>query len=621
MVREYPGGYWGKILRVNLTEKKIKVEALPGEEILRRWIGGRGLGVWYMLEEVDPKINPLNPENKLFILTGPITATGYPTSGRWVSVTKSPLTDTVHDSNAGGNFGAQLKQAGFDGIIIEGASDEPLWLWIHDGEAELRSAKDLWGRDTRETTLMIRENLGDKNVSVLAIGPAGENKVLFAALMADWTRAAARGGHGAVLGAKKLKAIAVKGTQRVPLKDRKKFVDVLREHIKMVNESPVAYAALPELGTAMAVNIINEAGFFPVENFRYGYHELADNISGETLAATILIGRDPCAYCPIQCGRHTKVTDEKYKGEGGGPEYETIGMLGGNLGIFNIKAVAKANYMANELGMDTIELGGTLGVFFELYERGLIKDSDLEGLNGLKPTWGNEDAVLKLIELIAYRRGIGKILADGAYRLAARYNMTRIAPTVRKQTWAAYDPRGAKGQALSYATSNRGGCHLRGYMIKREVFGLFELLDRFSEENKAKPVIYAQNLKAVVDSMIVCEFLTYVYELPYLADALNAVTGWNITVKEFLRIGERIYNAERMFNVRSFGDGKKYDTLPERFLKEPLPRGFSKGQTVHLERMLGEYYRIRGWKEGRPTKDKIRELGLEKYMGEAEFPE
>ena len=612
---EYSSGYWGKILRVNLTERKIITEPLPGQEVLRMWIGGRGLGVRYFLEEVNPKIDPLGNENKIIILTGPLTATGYPTSGRCVSLTKSPLTETIHDSNFGGQFGAQLKQSGFDGLMIEGVSEEPVYLWIHDGEAEIRKAGELWGRDTRETTEMIREELGDKKISVLAIGPAGENKVRYASVMVDYSRAAGRGGHGAVFGAKKLKAIAVKGNLRVPIREKERFYDVIKNHMSIIRENYLVPLMLNEFGTAMGVNFINESGFFPVMNFKHGYHELADNLSGETIATTILTKKYACAFCPIQCARYTKIDDPEYAGQGSGPEYETLGMLGANLGIFNLKAVAKANYMANELGLDTIELGATIGLFMDLYGQGKIKKSDLKEIGEIEPRFGNEEALFKLIEAITYRKGIGNLLAEGTYRVAEKYNALDIAPTVRKQAWAAYDPRGAYGQALSYATSNRGGCHLRGYVIKREVFGIYEVVDRLDIEGKGKMVVYAQNLKAAVDSLIVCEFLTFVYELPQLADALSALTGWDISPEEFLKIGERIYNAERLFNIKSFGDGREWDSIPRKFLEQPIERGPLKGVTIKgFEKMLEDYYKERGWIDGRPTIQKLKELSLEKYQ-------
>ncbi|MHA1590096.1 MAG: aldehyde ferredoxin oxidoreductase family protein [Candidatus Njordarchaeales archaeon] len=607
-----PGGYMGKILRVNLTKKKMKVESLPGEEILRKWLGGRGLGVYYLFEELNPKVDPLSPENKILILTGPVTGTGAPASGRWCSVTKSPLTNTVHDSQAGGNVGPEIKFAGFDGIIIEGRAEEPVYLWIHDGEAEIRDAKHLWGRTTYETTDMIREELGDKEIKTITIGPAGENLVKIAALITDKTRAAGRGGHGAVFGSKRLKAIAVRGHQKVPIANEEKFREVLADSMDKIKKSPVTSESLPKYGTAVLVNIINQHGIFPTRNFQTGVFEQAEALSGERIAETILVERDICWGCPIGCGRYTRIKEPPYgPDEGGGPEYETVWSLGADCGVSDLNAVTKANYLCNELGLDTISMGATIATLMELYEKGKIPKHKVMGIP--EPKFGNAGAVVELVWRTAYRSGIGDDLAEGAARLAQKYGAPEVAMVVRMQELPAYDPRGAKGHGLAYATSNRGGCHLRAYLIAPEVLGVPELIDRFSTEGKGKWVKTFQDTFAALDSMIVCKFVTFAYGADELAAQVAAVTGWDLTTEEFLKIGERIYNAERLFNYKSFGDGKEYDVLPARLVKEPMPEGPAKGHVVELEKMLEEYYKERNWKDGRPTPEKLRELNLEKY--------
>ncbi|MHA1615903.1 MAG: aldehyde ferredoxin oxidoreductase family protein [Candidatus Njordarchaeales archaeon] len=602
----------GKILRVNLSKKKIKVESLPGESVLRKWIGGRGLGVYYLLEELNPKVDPFSPDNKILILTGPVTGTGAPASGRWCSVTKSPLTNTVHDSHAGGHFGPELKFAGFDGIIIEGRAEEPVYLWIHDGTAELRDAKHLWGRTTYETTDMIREELGDKEIKTITIGPAGENLSRIAALITDKTRAAGRGGHGAVFGSKKLKAIAVRGHQKVPIANEEKFKEALADAMDKIKKSPVTAESLPKYGTAVLVNIINEHGIFPTRNFQTGVFEKAAEISGEKIAETILVDRDICWGCPIGCGRYTKIKDPPFgPDEGGGPEYETIWAFGADCGVGDLNAVTKANYLCNELGLDTISMGATIATFMELYEKGKVPKHKVMGIP--EPRFGNAGALVELVWRTAYRSGIGNDLAEGATRLAEKYGAPELAMAVRMQELPAYDPRGAKGHGLAYATSNRGGCHLRAYLISPEVLGVPELIDRFSIEGKGKWVKTFQDMLAALDSMVVCKFVTFAYGADELAAQVAAVTGWDITAEEFLRIGERIYNAERLFNYKAFGDGKEYDTLPTRLLKEPMPEGAAKGHVVELEPMLEEYYKERKWKDGRPTPEILKELDLEKY--------
>ena len=601
----------GRVLRVDLTHQKVKFEELPGESVLRKWLGGRGLGVYYLLEELDPKVDPLSPENKILILTGPVTGTAVPTGGRWCSVTKSPLTGTVHDSHAGGHFGAELKFAGVDAIIIEGRAEEPVYLWVHDGEAEIRSAKDLWGRTTYETTDMIREELGDKEIKTVTIGPAGENLSKIAALITDKTRAAGRGGHGAVFGSKRLKAIAVRGSKKVPIANEEKFREALKDAMDKIKKSPVTSEALPKFGTAVLVNIINQHGIFPTKNFQTGVFPEAEKISGETIADKILVDRDICWGCPIGCGRYTKIGEPYGPDEGGGPEYETVWSLGTDPAVGDLNAVTKANYLCNELGLDTISMGATIATLMELYEKGKIPKSKVMGIP--EPKFGNASAVVELVWRTAYRSGIGNDLAEGAARLAERYGAPELAMVVRKQELPAYDPRGAKGHGLAYATSNRGGCHLRAYIISPEVLGIPELVDRFSTKGKGKLVKEFQDIFAVVDSMVVCKFVTFAYGLEELTAQIAAVTGWDITPAEAMKIGERIYNAERLFNYKAFGDGREYDTLPQRLLKEPMPEGPAKGHVVELDEMLEEYYRERGWKDGRPTEEKLRELELDKY--------
>ena len=612
------GGYMGKILRVDLTSKKITAEELP-EEVLKNWIGGRGLGVYIMLKEVDPKVDPLSPSNKAIVLTGPLTGIpGVPSSGRWCSVTKSPLTGTIHDSHSGGKFGPELKFAGFDAIIIEGASEEPVYLWIYDGKAEIRSAKHLWGLDTHATTDAIKEELAKeigedeaKNIKVACIGPAGENLVRFAAIINDYNRAAGRGGHGAVWGSKKLKAIAVRGHKKVPIANESKFKEAVRKAMDKIKKSPVTSEALPKLGTAVLVNIINQHGIYPTRNFKTGVFDKAEEQSGEKLVETILddqlVKREICWGCPIGCARGTRIKG-KWTGEGGGPEYETIWAFGAQTGTASLEAISKANYLCNELGLDTISTGHVIGTLMELVEMGKIPP---EKLRGLRVEWGNEEAIVELTWRTAFRSGIGNDIAEGALRLAQKYGAPEVAMVVRGQELPAYDPRGAQGHGLGYATSNRGGCHLRAYMIAPEVLGVPELVDRFKTEGKPGLVKHFQDVFAVIDSLVVCKFTSFAIWSEDYAEMLSAVTGWDVVPSDIEKIGERIWNAERAFNILAFGDGREFDTLPKRLLEEPMPEGPAKGHVVKLSEMLDEYYKLRGWVNGRPTKAKLGELGLD----------
>ncbi len=612
----------GKLARVDLSTGRIRYESLP-EDILKKWIGGRGLGVYLALKEIDPRIDPLSPANKAYVLAGPLTGvSGIPAPGRWASVTKSPLTHTIHDSQSGGKFGPELKFAGFDGIVIEGAAEKPVYLWVHDGKVEIKDATHLWGKDVHAVTDTIQEELkaevGDeaKKIKVLTIGPAGENLVKIGALINDKSRAAGRGGHGAVWGSKKLKAIAVLGHEKPKIAKPDKFREAVIEAMDKHKKNPVTSEGLPKLGTAILVNIINKAGMFPTRNFQTGVFEGAEKISGETLAEKYVDWKkqkeEICWGCPIGCARYTKVENSPFSGEGGGPEYETIWAFGAQTGTDNLEAINKANYLCNELGLDTISMGHTIGTLMELIEKGKIPS---DKLRGLKATWGSPEAIVELVWRTAYRSGIGDDLAEGAYRLASKYGAPELAMTVRMQELPAYDPRGVQGHALAYATSNRGGCHLRAYMISPEVLGVPELVDRFTTQGKPGLVKHFQDVFAVIDSLVVCKFTSFAIWAEDYAKLLSAVTGFDVTAKDVEVIGERIYNAERVFNILSFGDGRKYDTLPKRFLEEPMPEGPSKGYVVKLDEMLDEYYKLRGWVDGRPTRAKLEELGL-RYLAD-----
>jgi aldehyde:ferredoxin oxidoreductase len=613
------GGYMGQILRVNLTEGKVSKEPLPPEDVLRKWIGGRGLGVYLMLREVNPKVDPLSPENKAIVATGPLTGViGIPSAGRWCSVTKAPLTGTIHDSQSGGKAGPELKFAGFDAVIIEGASDHPVYLWIHDGKAELRDAKHLWGKDTHTTTDSIKEELAPaigkdeaKEIKVITIGPAGESLSKIACIIDSKNRAAGRGGHGAVWGSKKFKAIAIRGHMAPKVANEEKFREAVEKSVELIKKSPITSEALPKYGTAVLVNIINAHGIFPTRNFRTGVFPTADKISGERIAAEIVDWEkqkeEICWGCPMGCARYTRIDKPPFTGEGGGPEYETDWAFGAQTGTDDLATIAKANFLCNELGLDTISMGNTIGMLMELVELGKVLE---EKLRGLKVTWGNSEALVELTWRTAYRSGIGDDLAEGAMRLAKKYGAPELAMVVRGQELPAYDPRGVQAHGLAYATSNRGGCHLRAYMIAPEVLGVPELIDRFATAGKGKWTKTFQDVFAALDSLVVCKFVTFAYGGDVLAEQLSAVTGWDISPAEFERIGERIYNAERAFNIMSFGDGEEYDTLPKRLLEEPMPEGPAKGYTARLKEMLPEYYKERGWIRGRPTGAKLEELDL-----------
>ncbi len=594
-------GYTGKILRVDLKEKSCKVEKLDLEKA-KKYLGGRGLGTKILSEEVDPTIDALSPENKMIIISGPLTGTPTPTGGRYMVVTKSPLSETVACSNSGGYWGAELKSAGYDAIIVENKADKPVYIAIEDDKVEIKDASHLWGKTVSETTDKLKEEIPEK-ARVLTIGPAGENLSRIAAIMNDYHRTAGRSGVGAVMGSKNLKAITVRGTGKVDIYDAEKLKEVFSDSIKKIRENGVTGQGLPTYGTAVLVNIINENGVFPTNNFQKSYFDQAEDISGETLAEKYLVKKDPCYRCPIACGRYCKVDDI----EGGGPEYETVWAFGSDCGVSDLGAIIKANYWCNEMGLDTISAGATIAAAMELYEKGFIKDDELEGL---PLQFGSADAIIEWTKKMGKREGLGDKMAEGSYRFTEMYGASDLSMTVKKLELPAYDPRGIQGHGLQYATSNRGGCHVRGYLISPEILGLPEKLDRFSLEGKAEWAKVFQDLTASIDSLGLCLFTSFALNAEDYSKLYNSVCGTDYTAESILQAGERIWNVEKIFNLKA-GIGSDQDKLPSRLLKEPISEGPSKGWTHKLDELLPKYYEARGWDEnGIPTNERLELLGI-----------
>ncbi|WP_061214308.1 aldehyde ferredoxin oxidoreductase family protein [Syntrophomonas wolfei] len=592
----------GQILRVNLTDATIKKEKL--DPVLRRnYIGARGLGSKLFMDEVDPQVDPLSPENKIVFMTGPLTGTLAASGGRYNVVTRGPLNGTIAASNSGGSFGPELKYAGYDGIIFEGKAEKPVYLWINNAEVELRSAEELWGRNVPETTDMIKQATHEE-AKVACIGPAGEKLVKFACIMNEYNRAAGRSGVGAVMGSKNLKALAVRGTGGIKVADRQGFMQAITDARNKLKAHPVTGAGLAAYGTNVLVNILNEHGGLPVKNFsEAAVFAKAENVSGEYQAEHCLVRNKGCFGCSIGCGRVSR-NRGKYKGIGEGPEYEATWGLGPNLFIDDFEAISKANFLCNELGLDPISLAGTLACATEMMEKGFIpwEKADLR--------WGDADMLVEMTIKTAYREGFGDELAEGSYRLAEKYGHPEFSMSVKKQELPAYDPRGQQGIGLNYATSNRGGCHVRGYMTSPEVLGIPEKVDPDSTEGKAALLKIFQDLTALVDSAGICLFTTFGQGLPEIAEQLRQATGLDLSDEEFLLAGERIWNLERSFNLQA-GISSKDDTLPPRLLREPMKGGPHQGNVVRLELMLPEYYTLRGWDQaGVPTPEKLQELSL-----------
>ncbi len=588
------GGWVGRILDIDLTTLSYTTYPLD-TEMARLFVGGRGLGGRILWDLVGPQVDPLSPENVLIFTTGPLTGTGYQTSNRFSVSTKSPLTGTILDANAGGFWGMQFKKAGYDAMIIRGKASKPVWIEIKRDQVTFHDARNLWG----ERVFRVTEKLGQNNNrrNVLCIGPAGENLSRIASIMVDRERALARGGPGAVMGSKNLKAIVVEGVEKPQIEDQERFKFMLYETRKLLAASPLTSQALPEFGTAVLVNIMNSIGAFATRNHQQVQFEGAEAISGEELSEKYLVKNAACWACPIACTRISRT--EKVEGEG--PEFETIWAFGAQCGVNDLAAIIEANTLCNDLGLDTISAGSTIACAMELSEKGYL-DSDLR--------FGRADMLTPTLEAMAYRRDLGAELADGSLRLATKYGHPELSMSVKGLELPAYDPRGMQGQGLLYATSNRGGCHMRGNMVGIEVLGIPKLIDRFQVQGKAGFVILHQNASAAIDSLVLCKFTNLGVAEEYFARVLTAVTGIHYATGDLIRVGERVWNLERLYNLRE-GFTSKDDTLPPRLLNEAPKEGPSQGWVVHLEPMLKEYYRTRGWDEnGVPTPKKLAELEL-----------
>lgn len=602
------GAYYEKIARINLTTGDISVEPLD-MELAHKFIGGRGLGTKMLYDAGVATVDPLSPENQLIYITGPMTGAAAPSTGRYMVVTKSPLTGMIACSNSGGIWGAKLKYAGWDAIIVEGEAPEWAYIVIDDDKIEIRDASDLVGMKSELIDDTLKERHG-QDFSVLNIGPAGEKKVLLAAIMNDKDRAAGRSGVGAVMGSKKLKAIVVRATRKNL--DNIADIDALKEATKrameVIRENPVTGSGLRQLGTAVLVNIVNNIGAFPTNNWQGSYAEYGDDISGETLADTYLVKAGACYRCPIACARVIKVGDKIV----GGPEYEPLWAYGGNCGNNDLNTIDICNMLCNEYGLDAISTPCTIAAAMELYQRGYITEEECDGY---PLEWGNTESLIEWTKRMGDPESeLAWLMSSGSARLCEHYGHPEISMSVKKQEMPAYDARAIQGIGITYATSNRGGCHVRGYMISPEVLGLPEQLDRTVTTDKAAWAKTFQDLTAVIDSMGHCLFTSFAMGAPEYTDLLNAATGTTWTVEEVLNIGDRIYNIERMFN-KAAGMKPEDDRLPKRLLEEPVSDGPSEGMVSQLPLTLPQYYEARGWVNAFPTDETLKKLGLDECVG------
>ncbi|MCP4286425.1 MAG: aldehyde ferredoxin oxidoreductase family protein [Gammaproteobacteria bacterium] len=609
-----------KLLRVNLTNGTCTIEPL-NMDWAKLYLGSRGLAAKYLVEEIDPKVDPLAPENKLIMATGPLTGTAASTSGRYTVTTKGELTGAIACSNSGGFFGNEMKNAGLDMVIFEGKSPKPVYLFIQNDQAELIDAKEFWGRSVWDTEEGIKVKHQDPLIRVASIGKPGEEGCKFAGIVNDMDRAAGRSGVGAVMGSKNLKAVAIRGNLGVNVDNPASFMKAVAAGKDVLAENPVTGQGLPTYGTQVLMNVINEIGALPTNNHREVQFEKASDISGEAMhevrpdGTKNLVTNAACFGCTIACQRvskiersHFTVKDRpQYQVASGGLEYENAWALGADTGVDDLEAITFANFICNEQGIDPITLGTTIAAAMEMFEEGVLTTEDT---GGIELRFGNAEALVQITELTANCEGFGREIGLGSKRLCEKYGRAELHMGVKGQEFPAYDSRGIQGMGLTYATSNRGACHLRSYTVASEVLGIPEKTDPLGTEGKAGLVKAFQDATAAVDSCGLCIFTTFAWTMDDIAPQVDAACEGDWSVEAMLEAGERIWNMERQFNLAAGFTGKD-DTLPKRILKDAAKTGPAKGKVNELGKMLPEYYELRGWDtEGQPTSETLQRLGL-----------
>lgn len=619
-------GWMGAILRVNLGNGKVTKEPLE-EKVAHKYIGGRGLNTKILLDETKSGIDPLGPDNKLIFGTGPCNGTRVPGNSRVTLTAKSPMTDMYGTTNAGGPFGAEIKYAGYDTIIIEGQAQKPVYLWINDDNVEIREARHLWGKTTQDTRRTLQREVGYADAAVVSIGPGGENLVRFACVISDLGRAFAKCGMGAVMGSKKLKAIVVRGTRGVKVALPKQLEEVAREMLQDWKALDEMYQGRLVYGQSNMMELINALGILPTNNFQKGTFPEAEPLYGQHMIEDHFL-RQPkaCFSCCAPCDKIHVITKGRFKGTWGIGMEGGIGQwyLGCAMGVNDLEIAVRAACLCDMYGIDAAEIGVLVPWAMECFQRGILTERDT---GGLRLEWGDGEAVLKLLEMITYRYGFGDLLAEGVKKASETVGKgsEAFAMHVKGSAIDSADPRGTKGWALGHAVSSRGADHCMGSLLSeyrmcgwdpvRGEVRNGQLVDPYTEENKAAMRTWIEDVYAFQNMMQTCEFIYYYFPKIGLAAQMvklyNSVTGLSLTDRDVMHIGERVINLEHAYNVRE-GWTRRDDTLPERFLKEPLPEGPAKGLVVNLEFMLDEYYRLRKWSSsGLPTKAKLLELDLE----------
>lgn len=599
------GGYKGKMLFIDLSKRRAVTRTL-WQDFARKFMGGRGFGAKILYDKVAPRTDPLGPENLLIMATGPLTGTQAPGS-KMSMIAKSPASGAYADSSIGGFMGPQIKFAGYDVIVVQGRSREPMYLWVNNEAVEFREAGGLWGKNCSETENAIKKDVGDEKAAVAAIGPAGERLVAFACITHNRGRQAGRCGLGAVMGSKNLKAVAVRGDRAVELAQPRAFGETVREARRLLLKNPSPFK---KYGTAEHVLVSNEWGALPTKNYKTGVFEKAHAISGETMFHEMVVESKACFGCPIACGKLSVVKEGPYGGTAvEGPEYETIAMLGSNCGVGDIKAIARANLLCDELGIDTISTGNVVAFAMECYERGIITSKDAGGLD---LRFGNVEAYLRLIEMIGTREGLGETLSRGVRRAAARFGKgsESFAMHTKSLEWSGYECRAALGQALAYAVVDRGADHNRiwcsDFFIGRE---------KSSPTASAELAFRHQCTRSACDLLGVCRFVSYQIGFDYYAQMVSQATGWPTSTADIMRTSEMVFTLTRAYNIRE-GLSREDDSVPDRCFEEPVPSGSTKGHVLNradFRMALERFYEISGWdrQSGIPLQNRLKELGLE----------
>jgi len=604
------GGYANKVAWIDLSAGKVEFKPIA-EDDARKYIGGRGLGVKYVFDN-GPAVEALSPDNLLCFMNGPMTGSEANMSGRMAVVTKSPLTGTITDSHHGGWSAARLRWSGFDGLVFKGKAAKPTYVYIHDGEIELLDAAEVWGKGVHDTVKHFKEKYGEKDLTVIAIGQAGENLVKYACWVNENDRASGRGGTGCVGGSKLLKAIVIKAEKKiVKAANRDQWKEAHKVALAQIMDERVVTSprkgGLSVYGTNVLMNMTNVIGGLPAKNSQFTAWEHAEKVSGEYVNDNILVDNPTCHACPVACKKEVEIKDGPYKGlRMESVEYEPAWSVGTNCGNDDIRVVAKMIDCANDYGFDAIEVGHPLSVWMEASEKGYTNGSG-------KLDWGDGTKMVEAAEMIAYRKGFGDVLANGADATAAHFGHPELAMTCKGQGVPAYDPRGIKGMGIGYATSNRGACHLRGYTPAAEVVGNVlgpaTITDPLAWKGKGELIMIFQNVHTVTDCLDICKFATFAESMDAFAAQYSAMDGIEATAGDLLKVGERVYNLERHYNnLNGFREGS--DTLPKRFTHEPSTMGGSKGHVCELDDMLKEYYEKRGWVNGVVPESKLKELEL-----------